>query len=143
KAHGISNGQNAIDLLLQSFRSEAQLAGNSLAAVHLIDENVQQQKAYPEFLMYGDLFSKGGAEFNILEFNDPNVTSKNAFIYNRYTDFTFRLPESAGLRKAYLTGALFSPNPWEYLILADKSRLVDFAEAGVSDVLIPQKHFRE
>src|SRR5207253_4423587 len=57
-------------------------------------------------------------------------TAKTDFIYNRFTDFFLNQPESAGLKKAFLEKqSCFSPNPFEYFLLADKQRMIDWSQS--------------
>ncbi|RME14641.1 MAG: hypothetical protein D6797_08335, partial [Bdellovibrio sp.] len=95
------------------------------------------QKMFFEFLMYQDLFHSWGWESEIADVTeikkdgDQLVFKKKAvgFIYNRYCDFLLNKTESALLRQAYVNQwATFSPNPREYLLLADKMRLVNWSD---------------
>jgi hypothetical protein len=121
---------------------------------------------FPEFLLYKSLFEKWGYTASIHDYID--LTYRNGalfaaekkidFIYNRYCDFTLSDPSSEELRRAYLEGACgFSPNPKEYILLADKRRLVPMSSDGwletvatsdisidaIRNVLLPTWHFSE
>lgn len=57
-------------------------------------------------------------------------------VYNRTTDFYFEEPESAALREAMMTSAaIISPNPYDYRMLADKNRLVEWSVDGALEKL--------
>lgn len=131
-----SMGTNQILDLKQSFENERILSGqDGPVSLAIIDEHPDQQKMYPEFLIYQDLFRSWGWSSGIREANSTDLNKYN-FIYNRYNDFT--LNHSDLLLKQYLDGhTIFSPNPKEYILLADKQRLVDFALAHVADAIIP------
>lgn len=140
RAHGIDLPMRPKELLLRSFQVEA---GDKLNRVHIIDEDLQKQKAYAEFLMYKDFFKSAGVAAEILDFADEKVLATPALIYNRYCDFTLFDARSAHLRKAFLNRThIFSPNPWEYLVLADKERMREFADFNVASTIIPQRDFR-
>jgi hypothetical protein len=128
----------AMNSLKKAFTEEFQhlgLKGSSHIAI--IDEAPHTQKMFPEFLLYKSLFEKWGYTADIYNYNDLTYRSgalftegkKIDFIYNRYCDFTLSDPSSKDLRKAYLAGACgFSPNPKEYILLADKKRLVEMSK---------------
>lgn len=107
--------------------------------IAIIDEAPRAQKMFPEFLFYKSLFEKWGYTASIHDYidlayrnGDLFATEKRIdFIYNRYCDFTLSDPSSEQLRRAYLEGACgFSPNPKEYILLADKRRLVPMSSDG-------------
>lgn len=105
--------------------------------VAIIDDEPQKQKMYVEFCMYQDLFQSWGWQTRIFDFKDPEVL-KSHFIYNRHTDFYFTDSTAHALREAFLhKKIIFSPNPREYLLLADKARFVELYSARVSDVILP------
>jgi hypothetical protein len=133
------------DLLVESFKAEHAVRHGALQSVALIDEHPESQKAYPEFLLYQELFQRHGIPLEILSFDDPRIRQKGCMIYNRYTDFVFGRSESHLLREIFLSDEqCVSPHPREYLLLSDKPRMADLWEAGVArSVLIPQKRFRD
>jgi hypothetical protein len=102
-------------------------------SVAIIDEDPEQQRLYVEFLVYRELFAEWGWNPQILDYRQID-TSKFDFIYNRYTDFFLNNPESATLKAAFLMKqTCFSPNPYEYLLLADKQRMIDWSMPGNLD----------
>jgi len=53
-------------------------------------------------------------------------------VYNRHCDFYLDTPELAGVKAAYLAGAVcLTPNPFAYALLADKRRLVLWRDASL------------
>jgi hypothetical protein len=142
RVHSMTETKDPRKLLLKSFIEEAAAFGKSLSKVHIIDENPETQRMYPEFLLYQDWFRQNGVECEIFDFSDQKALESCELIYNRYCDFNLSEGRSAHLRAGYLNKTVtFSPNPREYLLLADKARLLEFAMAQVSDVIIPMREF--
>jgi hypothetical protein len=130
----------AMDSLKKSFIGEFQRLGlEGSPHIAIIDEAPRAQKMFPEFLFYKSLFEKWGYTASIHDTIDLAYRNgalfaaekKIDFIYNRYCDFTLSDPSSEQLRRAYLEGACgFSPNPKEYMLLADKRSLVSMSSDG-------------
>ncbi len=130
----------AMNSLKKSFAEEFQHLGlKGSPHIAIVDEAPRAQKMFPEFLLYKSLFEKWGYTASIQDYID--LTYRNGalfaaekkvdFIYNRYCDFTLSDPSSEEIRRAYLKGACgFSPNPKEYILLADKRRLVQMSCDG-------------
>lgn len=126
--------------------------------VVIVDEKPVEQRLYLEFLVYRSLMRSWGWDCEIRDVSDLKMSEKIDFIYNRSTDFLLAAPESRGLRDLFL-GKLscVSPQPCEYLALADKSRLIelshsmeDVAErigfegaATLEATLLPSRGFRQ
>lgn len=125
-----------LETLRESFLLEND--GQPPKSAAIVDDDVLNQKMYPEFLMYRDLFGKwksqaviGEASAFALDRGLKLDRQSVDFVYNRSTDFYLEAPEHAALRKAWETGAArVSPQPREYFRLADKQRLVDFTKSG-------------
>lgn len=141
------------DELVDDFASELgrPLAGEKIA---IVDDEPLKQKMYIEFLMYKELFEARGAICEIVDrrnlemrggklwgapnsFNDhTNTVGPREFgpidlVYNRTTDFYFEEEASTPLREALATGAtVVTPNPFDYRMLADKDRMVEWSRAG-------------
>ncbi|CAN5722289.1 hypothetical protein BH10BDE1_BH10BDE1_35850 [soil metagenome] len=130
------------------------------ARVVIVDDEPEKQKLFIEFLLYKELFEKRGATCEIvdrrdLEMRDGRLWAKaptsepslgaNDFgpidlVYNRTTDFYFEEPASAALRDAMLTAAtVISPNPYDYRMLADKDRLVEWSGDGALEKIYGMK----
>lgn len=121
-----------IEELGESIRNEMKLQGKtSEPIISIIDDQPSQQRLYIEFLLYQSLFSQWGFQSQIQDFREK--ISGN-FVYNRHTDFYFENPESAELKKKFINKEIcFSPNPFEYLCLADKQRMIDWAQMAVPE----------
>lgn len=103
----------------------ADLRGHGKSWV-IMDERPFEQKLRIEFDYFLSLFRKWGKEARICDLQDVN--DKDIFVYNRYTDFYFQEEKSRSLRELYLQKqTCFSPQPYEYLCLADKSRMVELS----------------
>lgn len=94
--------------------------------IAIVDHQPQEQKLYIEFLFAKSLFEQWGWECQIL--NPAEVDKTFDFVYNRSTDFYLETSESSVLRDLYMTKkACVSPNPFEYLMVADKERLAELS----------------
>jgi hypothetical protein len=145
--NGFSPIQALKESFLEEFRAFSRSPTFSPKKVVITDENLKQQKRYVEFLMYKDLFASWGWNPEIVEFQDlrPDPTSRSLLtpageridlLYNRYCDFYLSRPESHHLRRAYLEGwCCVSPNPFEYLLLADKNRMAELSSPTFQDRL--------
>ena len=92
--------------------------------VAIIDEEPEKQRLYIEFLVYQSHFQNWGWEPEIADYRK---VPKCDFIYNRFTDFYLSGADSKDLRKNFLSKEIcLSPNPFEYLLLADKQRMIDW-----------------
>lgn len=119
--------------LIQCFEKEIQLSSHQKSTrlegsrkVAIIDEVPEQQKLFIEFLFAQNVLQFHGWDCEILDYRQVDL-EKFDFIYNRYTDFYLDRPESQHLRKSFLSGKpIFSPNPYEYCLLADKQRMIDW-----------------
>jgi hypothetical protein len=111
--------------------------------VVIVDENPSSQKLYIEFLLYKELFESRGADTRIvdrteLDFRDGKLWLKDDsqfgpidLVYNRLTDFYFESAEASALQKAMQAkSCVISPHPFDYRVLADKARLVEWCETG-------------
>ena len=125
---------SALDDLKQSFFAESPYIKN----IAVMDEDISQQKMTLEFNMYKELFSSWGLNSEVVDSDDFSLNSNNElafenikydFIYNRYCDFLLQEENSSSLLKSFSEKtAVFSPNPNEYLLLADKNRLIDWSK---------------
>lgn len=129
----------AVRALQASFAEEMRLFGGDLATarVAVTDDDIAQQKMYPEFLMFRDWLGRLGAKSELVEardfvFRDGVLHAPSGpidLVYNRTTDFYLEDPSHTGLREAFLReAACISPNPKEYWLLADKQRLVQWSQ---------------
>lgn len=118
---------------------EMRLNGHSVAAdlkTVITDENPSEQRLYVEFLVYRELFRSWGWQCEIQDYRELFQKFQPDFIYNRHTDFFLSEPASATLREKFLAkDVCVSPNPYEYLLLADKNRLVEWSKPGFFEAL--------
>ncbi len=127
--------------LLSTFADEIhQFSGGKKSKperIVIIDDEPNQQFLYPEMSAFADLFKEWGVPVEIV---DPQQLEASAdgvwlngkavdLVYNRHCDFYLESEGMSGLRTAYLAGKVcLSPNPHLYGLLADKRRLVIWAD---------------
>ena len=137
--NGNSHWTDAREKLLESFKEEG-----LKKKLFIIDEDLKNQKMFPEFLLYQEWLCNMGYEPTITNAENTDIIDGESFVYNRFNDFVFAEERSEHLRKAYLEGSqVFSPSPHEFILSADKLRLFEFAKHNVSDVLVPMKAFTD
>jgi len=134
--------------IIENIQTELRLNGIAgEPTIVIIDDKPEEQKLYSEFLLYDQFFKAEGLKSSIADFR--SIPPDSNFVYNRYTDFFLSAPESTELRKAFLDRQkCFSPNPFEYLLLADKQRMIDWwdtaflqkAKASAQEIEAIQKH---
>lgn len=113
------------DDIVKMFSHEAQLARKNLESVTIIDEEPEKQRLFFEFLLYQKIFEQFKIPCAIKNFSD--VTEKDSFVYNRFTDFYLSDSRSKRLKELFNDGNLIlSPNPYEYFLLGDKQRMLDW-----------------
>ena len=126
----------SLDLLRESWAEEARLAGHKIQSIAIVDDAPESQRLFIEFLVYRELFKSFGYEVQIADPKELSLASdglylqskKIDFVYNRTTDFYFENPSSDALRQAYIQNVMtLSPTPFEYSLLADKHRLIEWS----------------
>lgn len=124
--------------IVNMFSNEARLCGTDLKKLTLIDESPRDQRLYIEFLLYQKLMEQNGILAEIKDISEINSLEKSDLIYNRYTDFYLNDSEkSRVIRDLYQKGQInLSPNPYEYFLLADKQRMIDWQNQ--TDFAVPQ-----
>lgn len=99
--------------------------------VAIIDEKPEEQRLFLEFVVGHEWMKSYGWRSEIRDLTEALKGPRPDFIYNRATDFYLERPASAALREAFLRREIcLSPNPHEYLLLADKQRLIEWARPG-------------
>lgn len=118
--------------LKKSFQEEVRLSGKeNIRTAAIVDEKIQSQGYFIEFLMFQNLFNTWGWETLLgapedFVFKGGQLLHHSGLaidlVYNRLTDFLLaRYPD---LNQAYHEKAIcLTPNPHEYAIIADKERL--------------------
>lgn len=128
-----------LDEVRKSIEAEMQLQNKTVKEsfkVAITDDQPSEQRLYIEFLVYQELFKSWGWDSRILDFRQLFENFSPDFIYNRHTDFFLTDPDSSLLRLKFLNREVcLSPNPYEYLLLADKQRMIDWHAAGFLDAL--------
>lgn len=118
----------------EMIREELRLQGKTPKddlKIAIVDENPSEQRLYIEFLAYKELFKSFGWNCHIEDFREVFENFDPEFIYNRHTDFFLTDPRSAKMREKFLNReTCFSPNPYEYFMLADKQRMIDWRQPG-------------
>jgi hypothetical protein len=112
--------------------TELALQGKKIASpkIAIIDDKPEEQRLFIEFLVYNELFKSWGLDSKITDYRQALATAPD-FIYNRHTDFFLNEPESKELREKFQDKSIcFSPNPYEYFLLADKQRMIDWHKEG-------------
>nr|BFD68596.1 hypothetical protein HAGR004_36180 [Bdellovibrio sp. HAGR004] len=134
KGHPLPVADFTRDEIRHMIETEMSLQGKTASTpfkVAITDETPSQQRLFVEFLAYNELFKSYGWDSRIVDYRDLFKDFSPDFIYNRYTDFFLTEPSSSVLREKFLNGAVcLSPNPFEYLMLADKQRLIDWGVPG-------------
>ncbi len=115
--------------LVEMFQHEMKLCGyEKNEKIGIVDLNPSGQRLFLEFLIYEKLFKKHGIDSEILDLNSVSETSPR-FLYNRYTDFYLQDEASKNLKSLFNSGKInLSPHPWDYFLLADKQRMIDWNE---------------
>lgn len=113
--------------LIEMFLNELELCKAKENSIAILDENPDQQKLYLEFLIYKNLFKKNEIPAEIFDINELDEFKKYSLIYNRHTDFYLQESKSSEIKKYFNAGQLnLSPHPYEYFLLADKQRFLDW-----------------
>ena len=110
---------------------EIRLAGLTTTSprVLIIDEEPSAQRLFIEFLVYQELFRSWGWSTEIADTRSALPAAD--LIYNRDTDFYIEKPEHQALKQRWLTREFcLSPQPTEYLYLADKERMLQWNLPG-------------
>ncbi len=118
------NEKNIVDM----FQVENRLASQKDLNLTIIDEHPERQRLYVEFLIYQSLLRKNNIPCEIADITEIEKIKASTLIYNRYTDFYLQEPKSAEIKKLFNDSKInLSPNPYEYFLLADKERFIDWS----------------
>lgn len=139
------NSSDFYTLLKSAFEEEFRLSGMQGRQIAIVDEDLKNQNMYFEMLMFKSLFEQWGWSCEIcephdLEFSKGNLRFKSDgkpidMVYNRWTDFLLRSESAKDLLCAFIERKVcLSPNPHEYLLLADKERSFDFLKEDKWDL---------
>ena len=122
------------------FRNElrAQMPGNELRCVGIVDENPVKQYLGPEFILFQEMFLRHGIDAVIagpeqFEIHGGRLHAQGKeldLVYNRLTDFYLQTESCSTLNDAYKSGvAAFTPNPHTHAIFANKRNLTILSDA--------------
>jgi len=122
-------GQRILDMFMCEWRRARGSA--PLRRIAIVDREPATQYLYPEFLLFARLFEAAGiatvvADPAELRFDGSELLHARGpvdLVYNRLTDFYFEDEANAPLRKAWLAGAVVTPNPHEHALYANKRNL--------------------
>lgn len=120
--------------VLRMFQDEwrRQRGGGSVQRIAIVDDRLQKQFLYPEFLLARQMFLKAGMDAVIVDASDLHYEQGRLtahgnmveLVYNRLVDFALEQPEHAALRAAYGDSAVvLTPNPHNHALFADKRNL--------------------
>lgn len=113
--------------LVEMFKNEIALTGHRELSISIFDEAPEQQRLYLEFLIYKEIFEQNGVKSDIVSLENIQTLRKNSLVYNRYTDFMLQEEKSAELKRMFNAAEIeLSPQPFEYYMLADKKRFLDW-----------------
>lgn len=114
--------------LAAMFSQELKLCASAKNSVAIIDDSPPEQRLFAEFLIYKHILEKHGIDSDIFDITEVDNFKKFGLVYNRYTDFYLQDEKSAKIKELYNSGELnLSPNPFEYFLLADKQRMLDWS----------------
>lgn len=126
------------DDIVSMFSNEAKLCGRDLNNLTIIDEEPKNQRLYVEFLLFQKMMAQKKIKTEIKDISEIQSDEKSDLIYNRYTDFYLNDPvKSKTIRELYQAEKInLSPNPYEYFLLADKQRMIDWQHQ--TDLPVPK-----
>ena len=129
--------QSEFSLFQGAHGTDQPLPTRSLSNTVICDHQPLSQRLYIEFEFFRELFQSSGLMSELtdpseLRFQNGQLTLRDKqidLVYNRSTDFYFESESSRDLRAANLShAACITPNPFEYLMLADKERLEELSQ---------------
>lgn len=139
KAHPLPVPDFSLKEIGDCIQTEMALQGKKISSdfkIAITDEAPETQKLYVEFLAFNELFKSYGWNSRIQDYRELFANVNHDFIYNRFTDFFLTDSDSVALRSKFLNRDIcLSPNPFEYLLLADKQRLIDWVSSGFFESL--------
>lgn len=112
--------------------------------IAISDEDPEQQRLFVEFLVAREWIRSWGWQAEIRDFKNVTADPRPDLVYNRSTDFYLAQPQSRAAKEAFLSGDIcFSPNPFEYSLLADKERMIEWSRPGFLEALeLPEESLK-
>ncbi len=123
--------KNLVDMFLNEIKlcgmNPSLNKGQPAPKITIADSKPAEQRLYVEFLVYQQIFRKHGILSDIIDIE--NINENSGMIYNRYTDFYLQNESSKKIKELFNSEKInLSPQPWDYFLLADKQRLIDWNE---------------
>lgn len=116
--------------IIEMIQSEMNLQNKKIPAdfkLFITDEAPEKQRLYIEFLVFNEIFKKHGWNSAIID--SAQLPEKYDFIYNRHTDFFLQEEKHRLLKKMWIDRQIcVSPNPFDYYLLADKQRMIEWTQ---------------
>ena len=123
------------------FRKElnAQMPGNVLHRVGIVDEHPAEQYLGPELILFQEVFARHDIDAVIADPDEFEIYGGKLhaqgkdidLVYNRLTDFYLQNGLCSTLSDAYMSGiAAFTPNPHTHAIFANKRNLTILSDAA-------------
>lgn len=115
-----------------------------LLRVLIVDDDLKNQKMYPEMFFLASLLTKHGILTEVCEASELQATSTELvyqghpidLVYNRLIDFRLTAPQHAALRTVAISGAcVVTPHPSIYVRIADKRNLMRLKHPMVPECL--------
>jgi hypothetical protein len=113
--------------LVEMFLAENKLNTSKPLELTILDQSPEKQRLYLEFLIYQSIFNKHSIPTTIADIGEIEKLKKSSLVYNRYTDFYLKDEGSSAIKELFNQSQIqLSPNPYEYFLLADKERFIDW-----------------
>lgn len=145
--------KNVCEAVVESFRTEWRLflqnenRQNNLKdfRIAIIDEKPREQKTFFDFSVLATVLRRAGHPVEICDYTEVQTDAEGTsfklpsgeaidLVYNRYCDFYLSQTSSQVLRRAFENRQVcFSPNPYEYWLLADKERTAVIGDSSKWD----------
>jgi hypothetical protein len=114
--------------IINMFLKENKLNEQKDLKLVIADESPEKQRLYVEFLIYQSLLKKNNLICEIADLTEIEKIKNSTLVYNRYTDFYLQEEKSLIFKNLFNEMKIqLSPNPYEYFLLADKERFIDWS----------------
>ncbi len=119
--------------------------------IAIIDEDIEQQRMYPEMRAYAELLRAQGRKVVLASPQALRREGNGLYIdglrldgiYNRHADFYLQHSSMHLIREALMHGLVeVNPYPRSYALLGDKARMADWWQSGLLEQWLPREHCR-
>lgn len=144
------------DKFIKAILKEYKLAGNKAPPklIAIIDDDVKNQKLYPEMLVFSDLLQRSGIKCVVISPEDLELSpekklfyqgQKIDLIYNRLVDFRMKEERHQAIRESSIANqVVLTPHPASYVRFADKRKLLTMQDPVIPKTfLLKDKPFEE